>query len=414
MRQNFLVRYFIFASLFIFSHTSTAFAVDALYWVRIDAKNSKERTEIANMGIAIEVVNKFDIVALVTKDELDLLKKKNKISTFFKLDSLDFPVKDEKFHNYDELMAELKKLHQNYPDVVSLSSIGKSYQGREIPVITLGAHPNDTSLAGVFFVGGHHAREHISVEMPLLLAKNLAEKWAQNDARVRQLLSNRIVYIVPLLNPDGAEYDVESGSYRSWRKNRRDNGDGTFGVDLNRNYDHQWGTVGASGNPRSDTYYGKSAFSEPETAAVRDFLTARPHVTLVHSYHTFSELILYPWGYTNNQINTKDFEIHKTMADKMATWNGYTPQQSSELYLTSGDTCDWAYGVLNKICFTSELDPKSMWDGGFYPGQDRIEIVFKKNWEPALYMIDLANNPFRAISPKYLLPNLEFTPASGH
>ena len=380
--------------------SNTADSNPVLYWARIEAKTSAERTKIANMGIAIEVVNKHDVVVLATAEELASLKKTHKVPVSFLLRSLDFPVKDEKFHNYAELTEALKKLSREHSDIVTLGSIGKSHEGRDIHLLTIGANQKDKGVGAIFFVGGHHAREHISVEMPLMLAQNLAAKWASGDARIQELLKNRTIHIVPLLNPDGAEYDIETGTYRSWRKNRRVNGDGTMGVDLNRNYDHQWGTVGASGNPRSDTYYGKAPFSEPETAAVRDFLKAQPNVTIVHSYHTFSELILYPWGYTNDKVtNAKDYQIHRTMAETMAKWNNYTVQQSSELYLTSGDTCDWAYGVMNFVCFTTELDPKSLWDGGFYPGQDRIDIVFKKNWEPALYMIEMANNPAQVLEP---------------
>lgn len=374
-----------------------------LYWMRVAAKDAKERTAIANTGVSIEVVNKDDVVVLGSAAELALLQKTNKIQTFFKMNALDFPTSDSNFHNYAELKAALEALAKAHPDIVTLGVIGKTGEKRDIFLITLGEKQNDPSTAAVFFVGGHHAREHIAVEMPLMLAEQLAEKYAAGDAEVRRLLATRTVYIVPALNADGIEYDVAGGQYRSWRKNRTQNSDGTFGVDLNRNYDFHWGTVGASGTPSSETFYGTKGFSEPETQAVRDFVTSHPNISLVHSYHTFSELILYPWGYTDQPMsNSNDFQIHKTMAEKMATWNGYTPEQSSSLYLTSGDTCDWAYGVLHLVCFTSELDPRDMWDGGFYPGQDTIDVVFKKNWQPALYMIEYSNSPARVLEPEHV------------
>lgn len=383
--------------------TTPAEVETPLYWMRLSAKNAQERTAIANTGVAIEVVNKDDVVVLGTESELNLLQKQNKIQTFYKLSALDFPAKDSNFHNYAELKAALELLAKTHPDIVTLGTIGKSVEKRDIFVLKIGANQKDPSTAAAFFVGGHHAREHLSVEMPLMLAQNLAQKYAAGDAEVRKLLSNRTVYIVPALNVDGVEYDVDSGRYRSWRKNRKQNADGTYGVDLNRNYDFHWGTVGASGNTTSETYYGTSAFSEPETQALRDFITSHPNISLVHSYHTFSELILYPWGHTDQPMSdANDFLIHKTMAEKMATWNGYTPQQSAELYLTSGDTCDWAYGVLHLVCFTSELDPKDMWDGGFYPGQDMIGVVFQKNWPAALYMIEFANSPARVLEPEHV------------
>ena len=88
------------------------------------------------------------------------------------------------------------------------------------------------------------------------------------------------------------------------------------------------------------------------------------------------------------------------MAQKMSTWNKYKPEQSSDLYIASGDTTDWAYGEHKIFAFTFELDPTSMFDGGFYPGQAKIPVVFNKNIEPCLYMMELADNPYRTLSPE--------------
>ena len=85
------------------------------------------------------------------------------------------------------------------------------------------------------------------------------------------------------------------------------------------------------------------------------------------------------------------------MAETMANWNHYKPEQSSSLYITSGDTTDWAYGTLGIFAFTFELTPKGMMGGGFYPGANVIDSTFNANLNPALYLIDLADNPYRAI-----------------
>jgi len=121
------------------------------------------------------------------------------------------------------------------------------------------------------------------------------------------------------------------------------------------------------------------------------------------SFHTFSQLILYPWGHTYNPITkTQDRQAFETMAKTMAQWNGYTPQQSSDLYIASGDTTDWAYGERGIFAFTFELDPKSGWStDGFYPGQKQIPITFQKNILPCLYLITIADNPYRILSPRY-------------
>src|SRR6185369_9455689 len=99
-----------------------------------------------------------------------------------------------------------------------------------------------SSKPGIVYMGTHHAREHLSTEVPLLLAKYLVEN--KDKPEIKKLLDARDVYIIPMVNPDGVEYDIASGQYRMHRKNARDNGDGTLGVDLNRNYGFHWGEGG--------------------------------------------------------------------------------------------------------------------------------------------------------------------------
>src|SRR5690606_31479829 len=101
-------------------------------------------------------------------------------------------------------------------------------------------------------------------------------------------------YIAPVINPDGKQYDIEHNQYKLWRKNVGQRS----GVDLNRNYGGPgYGGQGSSSNPRSDVYHGPNAFSEPETLAVKELLETHTNITINLSFHTFSELILYPWGY---------------------------------------------------------------------------------------------------------------------
>lgn len=145
---------------------------------------------------------------------------------------------------------------------------------------------------------------------------------------------------------------------------------------------------------------GDKPFSEPETQAVKNFVEQRTNATILLTFHTFSQLILYPWGHSYSPIaKENDYQVFKTMAEVMAKWNGYTPQQSSDLYKASGDTTDWAYGALGLFAFTFELDPKSIMDGGFYPGASRIPVVLRKNIKPCLYLIEMAANPYDVLNP---------------
>ncbi len=369
------------------------------YWMKIKATNKVERTEIANTGVVIEAVYDDSVFALGGKEELQQLGDKVIVSYPFRASLLDFPNRDEKFHNYNELIEILETLEREYPEIVRLEDIGQSIEGRRIINIRISTDLDSShEKAGIIFMGTHHAREHLSTETPILLAQYLAREFKNGNTRIQGLLRSREIHIVPMVNPDGVEHDIAGGTYKHWRKNRRNNGDGTYGVDLNRNYSFQWNTGGSSDNTRSDVYHGPSPFSEPETQAVKAFVESTENATILLSFHTFSELILYPWGHSYDSIaNSRDYQVHKRMAETMARWNRYTPQQSSELYIASGDTTDWSYGELGLISFTFELDPKSMWSGGFYPGQDLIDVVFEKNLEPCLYLIEHADNPYRVL-----------------
>jgi carboxypeptidase T len=386
-----------------FAHVN---ASEEMFWAAIRAKNKEERTVIATEGFSIENIVEDISYGFAPKETLDAISGKGfeVISKFPALEMLplDFPIKDAIYHNYAELTAELDKLASEFPKLVHKFSLGKSLEGREIWGIRINANADNaqqpSALPGIVFMGGHHAREHLSVEMPLRLARYLAESY-RSDETIRNLLSNRDITIIPIVNPDGSEFDIEGGSYKSWRKNRAQNkGSSCAGVDLNRNYGYRWGTGGSSKSPCNDTYMGTEAFSEPETRAIKSFVESKPNIKILLSFHTFSELILYPWGHTYDDISdTNHLTAYRTMAQTMAQWNNYRPQPSSDLYITSGDTTDWAYGQLGIFSFTFELSPRDMWGGGgFYPGPEAVERTVQANLRPSLYLIDLADDPLRA------------------
>jgi carboxypeptidase T len=376
-----------------------------MQWVSIRAKDKAERSTIVNQGVSIESQIDGISYGFGTLKMLDALKAKGfeVVANFpmSEIRDMDFPSQDSAFHNYAEMNEEMDALEAANPKLVHSFTIGKSLEGRYIRGIRINPNATDgltpSGLPGMFLVGAHHAREHLSVEVPILFAKYLVEKY-NTDKTIQDLLNKRDFFVVPMLNVDGAEYDIESGSYKMWRKNRASPNARCAGVDLNRNYGYKWGTGGSSNDPCSDIYMGPKAFSEPETVAVKNFVEGHPNLKVLLTLHSYSELVLYPWGQSNDPISKKeDHDTFKKMADTMAGWNGYTPEQSSDLYITSGDTCDWAYGTLGIFAFTFELTPRDQFGGGgFYPGVGAIQSTFQANVKPMLYMLDLADNPYRA------------------
>lgn len=380
------------------------------YWMKIRAKDKFERSVIANI-VGIENTKADYVIAFGSDEELKQIQKLGWLISYSnlaeenRLSGKDFPTNDSEFHNYEELTADLKKLANENPTLVAMTSAGKSTEGRDIWAMRLGSDQSHSSeKPAVIYMGGHHAREHLSVEMPLMLAQYLVAQYKAGNQRIVKLMDSRDIHIIPVVNPDGKSYDIQDGRYKLWRKNRSRNANGTFGTDLNRNYGYKWGTGGSSTNPNNDTYMGTKPFSEPETLAIKNYVETHTNITILLSFHTYSQLILYPWGHKYDSIeNGKDLRVHEVMAQKMAKWNNYTPQQSSELYIASGDTTDWSYGEHKIFSFTFELDP-SQEDGGFggnsgfYPGAGVIQPVFNKNIEPALYLMEYADNPYRTLN----------------
>ncbi len=396
--------------------TTVAFAhTDATLqqrFIQIDAKTRESRSLAETLGMSIESVRSDSAWGFAdAKTISDLESHGLKVIGNFDFNvgrgghqgiEKAFPTKDERFHDYTELKSELTRMEKENPELAKIHVIGTSTEGRDIMAIQINSTPGSllagkSNKPGAIFMGAHHAREHLSVEIPLMMVDYLLKN--KSDPKISALLDSRDLWFVPMVNPDGAEFDISKNSYQSWRKNRRNNGDGTYGVDLNRNYGYQWGTGGSSKNTNSDVYMGIKPFSEPETQTMKVFIENHLNAKVLLSFHTFSELILYPWGHKYDSIaEKKDLAVFETMAKTMATWNHYRPQQSSQLYIASGDTTDWAYGEHGIFAFTFELTPSSVMGGGFYPGQKAIDPTFAANLKPVLYMIELADDPYRAVA----------------
>ncbi len=297
-----------------------------------------------------------------------------------------------RYHSYAELERELLALQDSYSHIARVTDLGDSLEGRNIYALKISDNVyQDEQEAELFFVGCHHAREWISVEVPFLLGKYLVENYETNS-QVKDLVDQCEIWIVPLLNPDGLEYSIHF--YRYWRKNRRDNGDGSFGVDPNRNYSYNWGldNEGSSPFPSSNVYRGTSAFSEPETQVIRDLFAERNFQAVI-SYHNYSQVILYPWGYTN-QPTAEDQLLDQIAADmsgliQSVNGNIYEYGQAGvDLYLTNGGMIDWTFGTYNIPSYTLELPPIDQEHGGFFNAEEDIQPIFNENLPAMLYLID--------------------------
>jgi hypothetical protein len=382
------------------------------YVVHIPLKSPAMQKALVDRGIEILALTKGGYVdALVEEKDLRFVMTLGvpvSIISAPEMPGLAAPAIDANlglYHTYAEMETVLTQLETTYPTLAHLFTIGTSIEGRNIYVLKISDNVAvDEDEPEVLYMGDHHARELMSVEIPLKFAQYLLTNYGV-DPDVTNMVDTREIFIAPMINPDGHYYVQLNHSGSSdywWRKNRRYNYDGSYGVDLNRNYGYMWGydNVGSSPTPNTDVYRGTGPFSEPETQAVRDFAQGR-HLILALSYHSYGELLLYPWGYA--PILTPDNDLFAALGDTLAYGTGYQVGTSPALlYATNGDSDDWAYGETTQkdkiFCFTPEVNSSAQ--GGFAPAESYIQPTFNSLLAMNMNLLHFADNPYRVLPPE--------------
>ena len=374
---------------------------------RVDGVSDKfQRTAVARTGADIAFVQASYVIVVASARNLAAIRALGYSPVAISPD--DFPGADAKYHNYDEVVAEITATVAAHPDIVSMFSIGKSYEGRDMWAVKISDNvATDENEPEVLFDGLHHAREHLTVEETLAIMHMLADNYSRR--KIKNLVDNRETYILFAVNPDGGEYDILDEVYHYWRKNRQPTPRPPYiGTDPNRNYGYKWGCCGgSSGFEGDETYRGTAPESAPEIAAYAAFVNSRviggvQQITSSISFHTYGELIMWPYGYTYTNIppdmDPTDYEVFVKMATDMAatTCNPgcYTPQQSSDLYITDGSNLDWMYGAHKIFAFTIEMYPACC---DFYVPDEVIAAQTKRLRNAMVYLLDHADCPYEVI-----------------
>jgi murein tripeptide amidase MpaA len=278
---------------------------------------------------------------------------------------VDDPTWYTNYHNYADNKTYCQNLAAAYPTLCQYFVAGTSYQGRDIYGLRITGPGSTANRPASLWWGGQHAREWITVPVTEYAAEQLLTQYTTNP-HIQFLVNNIEFIFVPIMNADG--YDYTWTNNRLWRKNRRPlTGacSAQVGVDLNRNWGYQWGIAGpaTSGQCSSDTYYGPSAFSEPETQVMRNLIQGNPRIKTTMDWHSYSELVMSPWGYTSALPTppsvAQDFQSmdNQMSAAIMAVHGvGYLAGPiNTTIYAASGTSVDWAYGVQGIKAFTVEL-----------------------------------------------------------
>ncbi len=312
------------------------------------------------------------------------------------------------YTQYQDLAAINARLDQfanDYPSLVETFTIGQSYEGRDIRGIKISGPGGDRAVRpGVLLNGTQHAREWISPMTNMFAAEQLLARY-QVDEGIQSLVDDVDFYVIPVVNPDGYVYSWTTE--RQWRKNRRPVGLGVYGVDLNRNWDVGWGlNSGSSPFPNDLTYRGPSPFSEPETQALRDFYYDNQNLVSNIDFHSYSQLVLYPYGYSDTAEPADQALLQQLaidMASSMQSVNGifYDPISASELYLASGISIDWSYGDQSVYSYTIELRPNTFFPGFELPPQEILptaEEAFAAVLDLGQFTLTLSSGDFNADS----------------
>lgn len=304
-----------------------------------------DRARIDNLGISYEVIDE-DLTASIAQRLIksDLNHPDLQSEEYFRFGSIGG------YFSTEEIYSEFDRMSTLFPELIEKYSSCKSFEKRDINIYKVGKSSPDDNFPKpeILITSLHHAREVVSVFTVIYYLWDLFERYENGDETANYLLNNRIVYVIPNLNPDGTAYNdsIAPNGGGLWRKNRRKINDSTYGVDLNRNYGpyNAWDAPngGSTTTPKNDNYRGSFPFSEPETICIRDFIAGK-NIRLAAHLHTYLNAVLYPYSYTLD--SAEDSPWYKAFLNNNFLTNKYLYGVDNRVigYTTRGSADDFMY-----------------------------------------------------------------------
>ncbi|MCP4231783.1 MAG: T9SS type A sorting domain-containing protein [bacterium] len=381
------------------------FADNVTSWVRVYTPSTYEYRALTSDP-------SLDIAAARPGEYVDLIIGQNRLDAIagdgYAFEYLMYDVNDPAnyegkgysgYTNYTEMQSRLYELVKKYPDILKQTNVGTGRQGTHniyLIKVSDNVDTDEQDEEKLMVTGVNHAREGLSLEVPLYFLEQLCADYA-TDLDVQNIVNELELYVIPLVNPEGYNYDDVENERNWWRKNSYDwpnpespedygYGEGT-GVDLNRNYTYMWGydDEGSSPSPSNPLYRGPGAGSEPEIQVVMDICVDKD-ILSAFSFHSYSELILRPWSYINEDPDDPDdmaifddigYGYQDIIQGEMGRYYDY--KRGYNLYPVNGNTTDYWYGQHGIYGFCVELN--SWNDGGFYPDESFIEPTTTGHYE---------------------------------
>lgn len=303
------------------------------------------------------------------------------------------------FYTYNEMLKALDSMAAKFPNLITVRQqidTGRTYENRPLYFVKISDNPAVAETEPqILYTSLHHAREPESLTQLIFYMWYLLENYG-SDPEIAYLVNNLEMYFVPCVNPDGYIYNQSTnpGGGGMWRKNRVNNGDGTFGVDLNRNYGYNWGfdNFGSSPNTNSDTYRGPSAFSERETQMIMRFCNTHTFLLALNN-HTYGNVLVQPYGYsatayTPDSLTFTDYGMRLTYCDGFT----YGSAMQTVGYTANGVSDDWMYGEQTSKAKILSMTPEAgTTDDGFWPVQSNITPIARNTMSQNITLAKLAS-----------------------
>ncbi|NXD70582.1 CBPA1 Carboxypeptidase, partial [Eolophus roseicapillus] len=311
--------------------------------------------------------------ALVEREKREMLHRPRQL--LLSTDNFNFAA----YHTLDEIYAFIDLLVAENPNLVSKLEIGRSTEDR--PLYVLRFSRGGTNRPAIWIDTGIHSREWVTQASGVWFAKKIVQDH-ENDEGLASVLNELDIFLEIVTNPDGFVFTHTQN--RMWRKTRsRRSGSICIGVDPNRNWNAAFGEAGASRNPCSETYHGPYANSEPEVRAIVDFVNNHGNIKAFVSIHSYSQLLLYPYGYTSTPVPDHEelHEISEKAVTALSSLYGTRYKYGSiytTIYQASGATVDWTYNQGIKYSFTFELRDTGRY--GFLLPASQIIPTAQETW----------------------------------
>jgi len=282
----------------------------------------------------------------------------------------------------NEIYTEINEMNQLYPDLISDTipiSSTTTTNGNKIYYVRLESTAQiSIQKPQVLLTALTHAREPAGMQQLIYFMWYLLENYDTNP-EVKYLVDHLDLYFIPCVNPDGYLFNQTQNPNGGgmWRKNRRNNGNNSVGVDLNRNYGYQWGydNIGSSNVGDDETFRGATPFSEVETQQIK-LLCETNQFSLAINNHCYGNMLIYPWGYLPS-INP-DSSRYRQYAQLLTAENHFIYGTCYEVlnYTANGGSSDWFYGEQTTKNRIIEFSPEAgdSWNG-FWPAMDQIEGI---------------------------------------